>query len=361
MQPRNLAARAGRWSATHRKTAIIGWILFVVLATVIGGKVGQQNLESSKMGNGESKRHDIIVDNANFNDEIGERVLIQGKGSIKADSPEVTAAVKDVVSRLGQIEGVSDIESPLNPSDRANTVSKDGRSVLVTFTLPGKSETKEEKEALESAADAPLAAVAAVQKAHPELLVEEHGGASERKALGAAERADEAKSQQISMVGTLIILLLVFAAAVAAGVPLLLGISAFVATTGLLGPVSQLAPLHEAVQIVTMLIGLAVGVDYAMFYMRRMMEEQDKGRSPEDALDVAAATSGRAVLISGFTVIAAMAGHVLLRQRDLLVLRRRHDHRRRRRRHRVAHVPAGGAVLPRPEGLAREGPRALHR
>ncbi len=180
--------------------------------------------------------------------------------------------------------------------------------MLVNFTLPGKAETKEEQEALESVADAPLAAVAAVQKAHPELLVEEHGGASERKALGATERADEAKSTQISMGGTLIILLLVFGAAVAAGVPLLLGVSAFVATTGLLGPVSQLAPLHEAVQIVTMLIGLAVGVDYAMFYMRRMMEEQDKGRSPEAALDIAAATSGRAVLISGFTVMAAMAG-----------------------------------------------------
>ena len=308
MQPRNLAARAGRWSATHRKTAIIGWILFVVLATMIGGKVGQQNLESSKMGNGESKRHDMIVDAANYPDEIGERVLIQGKGSIKADSPEVTAAVKDVVNRLGEIKGVSDIESPLTKEDRASTVSKDGRSVLVNFTLPGKAETKEEQEALETAADAPLAAVAAVQKAHPELIVQEHGFASERKALGATERADEAKSQQISMGGTLIILLLVFGAAVAAGVPLLLGISAFVATSGLLGPVSQLAPLHEAVQIVTMLIGLAVGVDYAMFYLRRMVEEQDRGRSPEAALDVAAATSGRAVLISGFTVMAAMAG-----------------------------------------------------
>ena len=308
MQPRNLAARAGRWSATHRKTAIIGWILFVVLATVIGGKVGQQNLESSQMGNGESKRHDVIVDKANFSDEVGERVLIQGKGDIKSDSPEVTAAVKDVVNRLEQIDGVTDIESPLNESDRASTVSKDGRSVLVTFSVPGKFETAEDQEALETAADKPLEAVAAVQKAHPELLVEEHGGASERKALGATERADEAKSTQISTIGTLIILLLVFGAAVAAGVPLVLGITAFVATTGLLGPVSQLAPLHEAVQIVTMLIGLAVGVDYAMFYLRRMMEEQDKGRSSADALDVAAATSGRAVLISGFTVMAAMAG-----------------------------------------------------
>ena len=92
MQPRNLAARAGRWSATHRKTAVIGWILFVVLATVIGGKVGQKNLEPSAMGNGESKRGDMIVDAAGFPDTVGERVLIQGKGSVESDDPEVTAA-----------------------------------------------------------------------------------------------------------------------------------------------------------------------------------------------------------------------------------------------------------------------------
>ena len=308
MQPRNIAARAGRWSATHRKTAVIGWILFVVLATVIGGKVGQKNLEPSAMGNGESKRGDMIIADAGFPETIAERVLIQGKGATKSDDPEVTAAVKDTVSRLGQIEGVRDIESPLDAEHRAETVSKDGRSVVVNFTLPGKYENVADGEKLERSAEAPLAAVAAVQAAHPQLLVEEYGDASAQKALGASERADEAKSTQFSMGGTLLILLLAFGAAVAAGVPLLLGVSAFVATTGLLGPLSQLSPLHEAVGKVTMLIGLAVGVDYAMFYLRRMMEEKDKGRSAADALDVAAATSGRAVLISGLTVMAAMGG-----------------------------------------------------
>jgi RND superfamily putative drug exporter len=308
MPSRNIAARAGRWSATHRKTAIIGWILFVVLATLIGGKIGQTNLKSSEMGNGESKRGNVIIDKANFPETIGERVLIQGKGSISSDDPQITAATKDVVNRLEQIKGVDDIESPLNPKDRENTVSKDGRSVVVNFSLPGKSETKEDLTALETVADAPLAAVAAVQKSHPELRVEEYGAASQEKALGEIQRADQAKQMQFSIVGTLIILLIAFGAAVAAGVPLFLGISAFVATTGLLAPVSQLYPLHEAVGEVTMLIGLAVGVDYAMFYMRRMMEERDNGRSSDSALDVAAATSGRAVLISGFTVMAAMAG-----------------------------------------------------
>ena len=308
MQPRNLAARAGRWSATHRKTAIVGWILFVVLATLVGGNVGQKNLAPSEMGNGESKRGDMIVADAGFPETLGERVLIQGKGSIHSGDPEVAAAVKDVVHRLGQIKGVRDVESPLDAKHRAETVSKDGRSVVVNFTLPGKYETPADSEKIEATAEAPLAAVAAVQKAHPELRVAEYGIASAQKALGATQRADEDKSTSFSTIGTLLILLLAFGAAVAAGVPLLLGVSSFVATTGLLAPVSQLAPLHDAVGHVTMLIGLAVGVDYAMFYLRRMLEEQNKGRSSSVALDVAAATSGRAVLISGFTVMAAMAG-----------------------------------------------------
>ena len=240
MQPRNLAARAGRWSAAHRKTAIFGWILFVVLATFVGGNVGQKNLESAASGNGESKRGSMIIDDAGFASSVGERVLVQGKGSIKADSPEVTTAVKDVVSRLGNLKGVTDIQSPLDAQYRASTVSKDGRSVLVTFSLPAEVETAQDMEKLEPLVEAPLAEVAAVQKAHPELLVQQHGDASQQRALGPKERATDAKSQQFSMGGTLVILLIAFGAAIAAGVPLLLGVSSLVATTGLLGPVSQL-------------------------------------------------------------------------------------------------------------------------
>src|SRR3954465_7757643 len=121
MHSNNLAARAGRWSAQPRKAAIIGWIAFVVLATVLGGKVGQNTVEESATGNGESKRGDMIVDAAGFPDEAGEQVLVQGKGAIKADDPQVTAAVEDVVSRLAAIPGVTDIESPLNAADRVNT------------------------------------------------------------------------------------------------------------------------------------------------------------------------------------------------------------------------------------------------
>jgi hypothetical protein len=69
MQTRNLPARVGRWSAQHRKTAILGWIAFVVLATVLGGSVGQNMIKDSASGNGESKRGDMIVDAAGFPDK----------------------------------------------------------------------------------------------------------------------------------------------------------------------------------------------------------------------------------------------------------------------------------------------------
>ena len=92
MQSRNLAARAGRWSAQHRRSAILGWLLFVVLATVLGGKVGQNNIDQSASGNGESRRGDMIIEAADFPEQAGEQVLIQGKGSMKAGDPAVTAA-----------------------------------------------------------------------------------------------------------------------------------------------------------------------------------------------------------------------------------------------------------------------------
>ena len=302
MQSRNLAARAGRWSAQHRKTAILGWIAFVVLAAVLGGKVGLNDIDESAQGNGESKRGDMIVEAAGFPEQAGEQVLVQGKGTVGADDPQVTAAVRDVVSRLAAIEGVTEIESPLDPAARVNTVSADGRSVVVNFKLAGS------EEHVEKLVDQPLAAVAAIQTAHPDVRVEQFGEVSAAKEIAAQDAKDGKKSELISFALLLIILLVAFGAVVAAGLPLVLGASAVAGTVGLLGPVSQLYALPADVADLVVIIGLAVGVDYAMFYSRRMMEERDRGHSAEAALEIAAGTSGRAVLISGMTVMTAMAG-----------------------------------------------------
>jgi len=291
MQSSNVAARVGKWSATHRRTAILGWILFVVLAVVVGGAVGQNDLDDAAAGSGESKRGDMIVEAAGFPDQSREQVLVQGTS---ADDPSVTAAVREVVQRLERIDGVSDVERPL--------ASADGRSLLVTFAL------RASDERAEKLVEQPLAAVAAVQAAHRDVRVEEFGEVSATKAIAAQDAKDGKQSKLISNVLMLIILLVAFGAVVAAGLPLVLGASAVAAAVGLVGPISRLYALPADVADLMVIIGLAVGVDYAMFYSRRVMEERDRGRSVEAAVAVAAATSGRAVLVSGLTVLTAMAG-----------------------------------------------------
>ena len=140
------------------------------------------------------------------------------------------------------------------------------------------------------------------------MRVEQFGDVSAMNEVAAQDAKDGKKSEFISYGLMLIILLVAFGAVVAAGLPLVLGATAVAATVGLLGPVSQLYALPLDVSQLVVIIGLAVGVDYAMFYSRRMMEERDRGHSAEAAVEIAAATSGRAVLISGITVLTAMAG-----------------------------------------------------
>jgi uncharacterized membrane protein YdfJ with MMPL/SSD domain len=301
VKSQNLASRAARWSAGHRKTAIFGWLAFVVIAVFLAGAVGQKTIADEDYGNGESKKADKAIAAADFRDAAEEQVLVQGRGSVKVGDAHFTAAVKDVESRLEGVKGVDNIESPFAKGNEGQ-LSKDGRSALVTFEIPGDDDVAEER------VDSALAATAAAQKANPAVYVGQFGDASADKAISKAFEDDFKKAEGLSLPITLLILVVAFGALVAAGVPLLLGLTAVAATIGLIAPISQLFPMDESASSVILLVGLAVGVDYSMFYLRRKMEERDAGRSKEDALAFAAATSGQAVLISGLTVMIAMAG-----------------------------------------------------
>src|SRR5215218_9675900 len=112
VQSTNLASRAARWSAGHRKTAIFGWLAFVVIAVLLAGAVGQQTIADEDYGNGSSKTADKAIAAADFRDSADEQVLVQGKGSVKAGDAAFTAAVEDTVSRLEALKGVDKVESP---------------------------------------------------------------------------------------------------------------------------------------------------------------------------------------------------------------------------------------------------------
>ena len=301
---RNLAASAGAWSARHRRKAIFGWLLFVVAAYLIGMAIGQRNLTDAQMGNGESAQATLIYENA-FPYHSGEQVLLQGKGSVHLGNPVYARAVSDLVGHLRALDTVGDIRSPFSAGG-AVLRSADGRSMLVTFDLLGDSNQAQHN------VNTALAATAATAKAFPQLRVEEFGAASANLALVKTMDGDFSKAEHTSLPVTLIILLFAFGALVAAGVPLLLGMTAVLGALGLIAPLSHLIPVVQGqIEPVVLLIGLAVGVDYSMFYLRRKLEERRAGHDGESALSRAASTSGRAVLISGLTVLTAMAGMFL--------------------------------------------------
>jgi uncharacterized membrane protein YdfJ with MMPL/SSD domain len=299
--PKNLAARAGRWSAQHRKKAIFGWLAFVILAVFIGGSVGTKTLSDSDYGIGESGRADKAVAN-HFPEKESESVLVQSQDGARNSDAQFRQTVGTVVTRLEDTKHVQNVQSPYAKGN-LGTLSEDGKSALVTFELAGDDTADKVGPA--------LAAVSKLDRQEAGFRIEEFGDASADKALDQAFEDDFQKAEVTSLPITLIILILAFGALLAAFVPLLLAVTAVAAAISLIGPISQIAPVDEAINSVVLLIGLAVGVDYALFYIRREREERAAGRSEEAALEAAAATSGRAVLVSGITVIAAMAGMYL--------------------------------------------------
>ena len=298
----NVAASAGHWSARHRRRAIWGWLAFVVAAVLVGGLVGQRYLTEAEMGNGESGRALQAYAAADFPKAAAEQVLVQARGTLGQSSPRFAVAVHDVMRRLATTPHVGDVSGP----PAAGTLSEDGRSALIAFRVAGDEQTARDN------VKPSVAAVDALQRSHPGVRIEQFGEASGNNAVWDAMTKDFHRAEFTSMPVTLAILLVAFGAVVAAGLPLVLGITAVFAALGLLGPLSRLIPVSEGnIGPVVLLIGLAVGVDYSMFYVRRTLEERAAGRDGRSALEVAAATSGRAVLVSGLTVMVAMAGMFL--------------------------------------------------
>ncbi|WP_051652920.1 MMPL family transporter [Kitasatospora cheerisanensis] len=291
----------GAWSARHRKTAVFGWLLFVVLAAYLGGVHGSTKVTDSESMPGQVARAAKILDDAGIKSPAGETVLVQS-GALAADDASFKAVVEQVSAAVRGTGKVGELHSPYD----TGAISADRHSALLQFTLAG-----EDREKAVENVPAVMDAVAAVQKQHPELLVEEFGEASAGKWFNDQFTDDFARAEWTAVPLALGILLVAFGALVAAVLPVVLAITAFVAASGLVALSSGMLHTSNDASSVMLLVGLAVGVDYCLFYLRREREERAAGHDAETALRIAAATSGRAVLVSGITVVVAMAGMFL--------------------------------------------------
>ncbi|MFI5570653.1 MMPL family transporter [Streptomyces sp. NPDC051740] len=285
----NISVRMARWSALHPWRAIIGWLVFVVLCLGAGITAGTHQATTEDYWVGEAGRAEQLATEAGLQRKPVEHVTIRG-----GDGTE--AAARDVAARMAKLPEVASVADPVR--------SRDGDTVRVSVTLKGP-ELEGKKNVVPL-----LAETEKVAKAHPDLKIEETGSPAISKGVNDQRDEDLALSERISLPVTLITLLVVFGSAVMAGVPLLLALTSITAAMGLNMLASHLIPDAGVGTNLILLIGLAVGVDYTLFYLKREREERARagGRLTSEALvELAAATAGRSIVISGLAVIASTA------------------------------------------------------
>ncbi|NUR76190.1 MAG: MMPL family transporter [Thermoleophilia bacterium] len=300
MKLNNLAGRVGGWAAANPKDAIFGWIAFVAIAVALGAHFGTKPMPQRESTTGESARADQILSRVGLRPPIEEAVLVQIT-RLHTPTVELYKAVRDATDKLQSIDDVRKLRSPLDPRN-PNLIAWDLRSALITFRVRGNPDQAAKR------MEPILTTVAKVQKRHPKVYVAEFGKASSDHALEKSIGKDFKRAEISTVPLTIAILLIAFGAMVAAGLPVLLAFSGVLATLGLAGLASHIFPMAGDAKSVILLVGMAVGIDYSLFYIRREREERARGYSRREALLRTSATSGHTVLISGLTVLIAMSG-----------------------------------------------------
>ncbi|WP_329467920.1 MMPL family transporter [Streptomyces sp. NBC_01431] len=290
-----LPVKIARWSARHAWRAIAGWFAFVILCLGIGIALGSHEATTEDYRVGEAGRAEAIASTAGMQQQPTEQIIIHTKSG-PLDTAAAASAAQDLTERMRKLPEVQGVAAPVR--------SRDGQVVRVPVVLNGPElDGKKNVGPL-------LAQTAKVQDGHPNLVVEETGSPSISKGVNDQRGKDLALSERITLPVTLTTLLIVFGSVVMAGVPLLLALSSITAALGLSMVASHLLPDPGVGTNMILLIGLAVGVDYTLFYLKREREERSRagGRlSSEVLVELAAATAGRAIVVSGLAVIVSTA------------------------------------------------------
>lgn len=290
----SVSMRAARWSATHPWRAVLGWLALVVVAVGLAASVPTNEADDADYRLGESGRADGWVQEAGLAPPDSEEVLVTADDGA-LDEREAEAAADRLADTVSVVDGVAAVSEPQWNPDRT--------AMLVSIRL-----AKDHGDASGPVVDA----VDDVRAEFPGLLLRQTGDLTLDEAIDDRIASDLSSAEGISLPITLVLMLLAFGALIAAGLPVLLAATSVVATIGISAPLSYLFPAEPTVTSMIVLIGMAVGVDYSLFYLKREREERARGRSTRDAVAIAAETSGHSILVSGAAVVTAMAGLFLM-------------------------------------------------
>jgi uncharacterized membrane protein YdfJ with MMPL/SSD domain len=294
--------RAASRSASRRpKTVIALWLALIAACTMLGSVAGTRSLSDSASNVGESAHGAATLQHAGLQDPARETILVRS-----ANPHTTTAAASAIAARARGLAVVNGVQTP---AETPSLTTDGGRTDLVVVTLRGSPDDADDHVA------PLLSLVQRMRHAEAGVTIEEAGDASSDHSVSSLVDRGLKRAELISIPITLLILILAFGALVAASVPLLLGVTSVAAAIGALGFVSHVVPEGSSTGPVVVLIGLAVGIDYSLFSIRRERAERKRfppnhphHRGPEAALDATAATVGRAILVAGATVIIGLAG-----------------------------------------------------
>jgi RND superfamily putative drug exporter len=292
-----LTVKIAKWSANHPWFSIIGWVLFIVLCVTIGNITGSIKTQQKDFWVGEAGRAEAIIAYGDMVPPSIEKILIESQDGSVLNRDHSLSAAEDISQRLSTQEAIDKVYDPI--------FSGDGKALMVEVTLK---EGYKGVDYVQSLRDQTEAA----QAEYPDLQIEETGDASISKGNEEMLGGGLQRAEMITFPITLIILFLVFGRLLAAGVPLILAVSSIIGTMGLYKAATYVFPdAGGAVTNVILMIGLAVGVDYSLFYLKRVREERERSGgqiSHKAAIELAAATSGRSILISGLAVLISLIG-----------------------------------------------------
>lgn len=286
-----------RWCVRHR------WVVLVLAVVVLlgGGAAASTGILTTPADQqlvGDSRQAVDIQSAAGIGEGMSEQVVVTAPDRLT--EAQARALGVELSEAYEGTKGVASVGDPVP--------GVDGRSVVLPVELAA-SEDGSTAPLPEKAVLPMLDVTESFAAAHPDHEVGQIGEGSINHEFGETLGEDFRKAEIFSIPLTLIILLIAFGSVVAAGVPLVLGVGSVVSAIGLTALVSNgIMTVDPNAQSLILLIGLAVGVDYALFILRRAREERAAGASVEDSIAIAGGTAGRAVIISGVTVIVAMTG-----------------------------------------------------
>lgn len=285
--------RIARWSARHPWRAVGTWMLLVIAAVACGAAVSMHTTTAADYRVGQSGTAAAQIEKAGLDAPDSEFVVLS-----RTSGGEVGADARNAANRIAaDIRTDSHVKQVAPPA-----ISPDKKLMIVPITMKSVADDKDPD------ISAINRAVASAQPRAPGLQIVQTGDTSMNEAINTRVGNDLGSAESKSLPITIVLMLVVFAALIAAGIPVLLAIASVFATMGLMGPVSLLLPMEDSVTSVILLIGMAVGVDYSLFYLKRERQERQRGASAAHAVEIAAETSGHSIVVSGIAVIVSMGG-----------------------------------------------------